>query len=321
MSRKRAPAVALKVVVSALALGLAFRGQSLVEIRSALTSASAPLLWSAFSAYLASQAVSSLRWRRVASSLGFELPARTALRYYFIGIFFGSFGPGLIGGDMARALYVRPHGSGMLGAAASVAIDRYAGFVCLTVMASAGLALLGSYSIPFPIVIVAHGLTAIGILSWWLLPRIGRLPAKLGRLVGKMTDGWWRERAARRATVVLSFVVHGLQLAAAISLLQAVAPSAPWEYGFVVHPLVAMLAALPISLAGLGVRESGYVYFLATLQGVPAVEAAAFASAWLAVLLAAAAIGGLVFLAGTDGLPRGAGGFDQPGDNQFPSSS
>jgi len=56
-----------------------------------------------------------------------------------------------------------------------------------------------------------------------------------------------------------------------------------------------VLTALPVSVAGLGVREAGYVWFLRR-QGVPGDTAFAFGLLWLGVLLVATLVGGLVYL-------------------------
>jgi glycosyltransferase 2 family protein len=69
----------------------------------------------------------------------------------------------------------------------------------------------------------------------------------------------------------------------------------PWSYCFVFGPLVNIMAAVPVSLNGLGVRESGYVYFLAHVD-VPRDSAIAFALAWFGVVMLAGGVGGVVYL-------------------------
>ena len=67
--------------------------------------------------------------------------------------------------------------------------------------------------------------------------------------------------------------------------------------------LVAALGALPVSVAGLGLREAGYVYFLANIGGAAMPQAVAFSLLWLGVLVTASAVGGVVFLTDRRPLP------------------
>ena len=57
-----------------------------------------------------------------------------------------------------------------------------------------------------------------------------------------------------------------------------------------------MLAtALPVSLGGFGVRESGYVLLLGRI-GIPASQAVVLSLLWFAVTAVAGLVGGLVFV-------------------------
>ena len=60
-------------------------------------------------------------------------------------------------------------------------------------------------------------------------------------------------------------------------------------------PLVSLLAMLPLSLNGLGVREGSLVLLLAP-YGVAAPAAVALGLAWFAMTLALGLVGGLVYL-------------------------
>jgi hypothetical protein len=130
----------------------------------------------------------------------------------------------------------------------------------------------------------------------WSYERPGKVLVDLRALLG--------DRAMLLRASALSLLVHGAQIAAAVALVAAIVPEVHWTYCFVFHPLVAMLAALPISLAGLGVREAGYVYFLATLGGASIENATAFALVWLVIVLAASALGAVVFFAGGEARPQ-----------------
>ena len=67
----------------------------------------------------------------------------------------------------------------------------------------------------------------------------------------------------------------------------------PWHVLLVTIPVVNILSTLPISWNGLGMRENGYVFFLAPLI-LSREEAVAFGAMWLFAMTVSSAIGGLV---------------------------
>ena len=70
--------------------------------------------------YLATQAVSALRWRLLAGVHGFGGSTARYVAYYFIGMFFNLVLPTSVGGDVVRAWYLDER-SGACGIAVDVA--------------------------------------------------------------------------------------------------------------------------------------------------------------------------------------------------------
>jgi glycosyltransferase 2 family protein len=281
----------VRIAISLAALWLAFGRADLAEVAGAMGAAGPLPIAMTLGVYASSQVVSAIRWLLIARATGFVLRARTAVTYYFIGMFFNFLGPSLLGGDVVRSLYLAGGHERIAAAAATVALDRYVGFVWLAVLGSVAQLAFGSFSIPVRLVWATHGLAIVALMSWFLLPAIASR---------RMPSGFLRVRAKVSA---ISVAFHGVQILAAVALARAVSPSTPWRYCFVFHPLVAIVSALPISVAGLGVRESSYVYFLASVGAAPVSEARAFAAAWLAAVTAASAIGGIIFLLNDGRLP------------------
>jgi hypothetical protein len=99
------------------------------------------------------------------------------------------------------------------------------------------------------------------------------------------------------AATLLSFVVQGANVLLAYLLGAALGLPVPPAYYGVLAPLVALLALLPISLNGMGLREAGTVVLLAPL-GVGAGEAVTLAVLTFAVYAVASLGGGVVLLLG-----------------------
>jgi len=63
------------------------------------------------------------------------------------------------------------------------------------------------------------------------------------------------------------------------------------------------MTALPVSVAGLGVREGGYLYFLTRIDIDDSI-AVTMGLSWFAVTVLAGLVGGILFLASGAVLPR-----------------
>ena len=68
-------------------------------------------------------------------------------------------------------------------------------------------------------------------------------------------------------------------------------------------PLITVVAMLPVSVAGLGVREGGVVYFFAKVGVEPAI-ALSMSLVWFSLSLAVSGLGGLAFLLDTRAAKR-----------------
>lgn len=306
-SGRNAAVLALRLAVSAAALALVL---TRIDIRSAARAIGdvGPLpLVAAFVAYVASQWLSAKRWEGVLRSVGLDLDGGLAVKYYFIGMFFSLFAPSTVGGDAARVFYVRRRGLDTTAATLSVVFDRVIGFAWLATIAAMGLVIFDTVDLPLRLERASYLIAGLGLT-------VGGLAVLLARRRPSADEGSGTILARSRALLrddamllrasLLSLLVHGAQICAAIVLVATIVPEVHWSYCFLFHPLVAMLAAVPISLAGLGVREAGYVYFLATLGGAPLEHATTFALVWLAIVLAASALGAVVFFVTGEARPK-----------------
>jgi uncharacterized membrane protein YbhN (UPF0104 family) len=215
-------------------------------------------------------------------------------------MFFNLFGPSTLGGDVVRSLYLGAPTSKRALALNTVIFDRLSGLTMLVLVAIVAFAAFGTFGLPMPLVwlTVAAGASLIG--GWWIVPEVVRRVLPKNNRFRKLVDvdlrPFWNDVPLLLTTSVVSLVFHVVQIGAAFLVGQAVGLEVPWRYYFIFHPLVSIFSALPISLAGLGIREVGYVWFLSTGAHVSEDHAAAFAVLWFAVLLASSLAGGLVFL-------------------------
>lgn len=297
----------IKLAVSGLAVAVVVSRVDPTELLTVLRRVNPLALAAVFLTYLLGQLITAHRWHVITERVGFSRSFGTIAVYYYIGMFFNLFGPSTLGGDLTRALYLgAPDGRRAL-ALNSVIFDRLVGLVMLIVVAITAMAAFGRQNVPAPLVVLAVGAVGAAIVGWLVArPLVGRLLPPyhpLRRMIEEKLRPLWEDRRMLSYVVVLSVVFHSVQIGAAFMLGTALGLKLPCQYYFVFHPLVAAFAGLPISLAGIGVRELGYVYFLADLQGIPEETALAFGILWFVVLLASSAAGGIVFLASGANLP------------------
>jgi hypothetical protein len=234
-----------------------------------------------------------LRWAWMARGLGLAVSRRRKVRLYFLGMFASLFLPSTIGGDVVRGILLAKSegrsGIGLL-AGASVVLDRVNGLYALVLLLSICLLFFDWPATMW----FGWGMLLLamwgGLLFYpWLH---ARLPQKLARLQALPLHQpvfqrmWWQ-------SMPVSFVFQVLVVQAHFFLGMAVGLDMAWPAYAVMIGMVALMAILPISLNGFGVREAGYVGF-AVYFGGSGDAATAMAALWVIVLAITALPGGWV---------------------------
>jgi hypothetical protein len=163
-----------------------------------------------------------------------------------------------------------------------------------------GFVLFGPTVLPVTLCYGTIMAACLVVVLWWVLPYvIGRLGSRQHRLRRFIEQAFAPYRAEGTAVLgracSLAFVFHLLQLTLHIPLVRALGLPIPFWYLMLFIPLIHILSALPISFGGAGVREWGYVGFLA-LIGIGKDEAAAFGLLWTALVFGSGLVGGVVLL-------------------------
>ena len=216
-----------------------------------------------------SNLVGSLQWGLLLRAQGLTAPWPRIVSAFHIGLFFNNLLPANVGGDLARIHGVSGYSAGLSPVVSATVMDRLLG---LFVIAAFGVAAapLGMREVHQPLIyaaVVATFLAAGGALlaarsrrltGWALRPvralgfarvadRAERTAASL-RLLARRTALIGGVTGISIGTQVLRLYVHYL---VARGLGIRVTEAALWTF----VPVLAVVAALPISLNGLGVRE------------------------------------------------------------------
>ncbi len=257
--------------------------------------------------YLISQIVSCGRWALLTRPLGFALPFRDYLSFYFIGMFFNLFAPSTVGGDASRVFYLaqggKPHeaqrGRRTTAASISVLTDRAVGVGVLVWIGAAAMIRFPAYGMPQIIRYLTYACSVAFIAGWLSLSLVNRVlswrGSSLGEYVRLSLDAYWTNQTVILYAIALSVVIHLIQSGMHVFLGRALGLEIPWSYALILYPLVGLFSALPVSVNGIGLRENGYLFFLKHV-GVSSENAVAFGLLWFLIVALDSLIGGVVYV-------------------------
>ena len=246
--------------------------------------------------------ISAWRWHILANGL---LDWSQAMRYTWIGAFFGHVLPGGVSGDIAKGVAIaikHPETRG-LSLPASIVVDKIVGFVVLVgLFAVASVALFVSgqsqnetvrQGVLALLTLSAIGIGGLGVAFWLvatgysdtLLARLNLAHTVVGRVALKVTESlrqYARVPALLWKAAGISLVIHVCNMGITYATLRAVGVDAPWLLAAVAYPVVAVAVMLPITVSGIGVRE---IMMIACFALFDLGKEAAVAQAWLSILM------------------------------------
>jgi uncharacterized membrane protein YbhN (UPF0104 family) len=254
--------------------------------------------------FVAGHAVSAFKWRLLLGAAGVPIPAALALRAHALGLFANLCLPSLVGGDVVRAgLVVRDHGQAAAVAVGSVG-DRVNDTLALVLLAALGALLTQGAGDPsaLRLLLGIALLLPAGLGGAVLLVRVlplDRLPGPLARAAGRLREAQAsllaRPGAALQA-LALSLAIQGAFVALNVRIAWSMGIDQPAAVWLLVWPLAKLVALVPVSLGGIGVREVALAGLLAPF-GVEATAAVAQSLSWEVVLVGSGLAAGAAALA------------------------
>jgi uncharacterized membrane protein YbhN (UPF0104 family) len=248
--------------------------------------------------FVAGQIMSAFRWQLLALLNGLEGPFREYLGYYFIGMFTNVFVPGLIGGDALRAIYLgRRHGR-VAEALASVVADRGVGLLALFWLASGATVCATGVRLPPSMVRVTAAAGATSLLVYLAAPLVASLVLRLGGRFGRRLAPaitYMRRPVTLMPAILLSVL---LQLSLAVcQYLLALGLGLPIRLRtfVLIVPIANVVASLPLTINGLGMREAAYLVLLG-MAGIGKDQAVALSLLYFAATLTGGITGVVPFI-------------------------
>ena len=255
----------VKILISAALLYFALRKVNLYELAARIDVGSLGWIGLAIAVAFLQIFIGVLRWREIGAECGAPIGLRQGMRFNVIGTFFNQTLPSSIGGDAVRLWLVARAGAGWRAATYSIFVDRAIGLIALAIVIVASLP--WSYNlitdpngrsalllVDFAALAGGLGFLVFGALPWpWLRRWWGTHHLHACAVIANRVIFSW-DRGPKVA--VLSLLVHVLAVVIAWCVVQSI--TAPVTFGqvFQLVPPVMLIAMLPISIAGWGVREA-----------------------------------------------------------------
>jgi uncharacterized protein (TIRG00374 family) len=294
----------LKIVLS---VGLLVRLLSRIgidEAMGAIREMDPGALVAAFLLFQLGVVVRAYRWQRLLEAVRFPVPLRRLVILYFVGGFFNTFLPTGVGGDVVRIYELSKDSQRASESAGTVFVDRLSGLVVLFALALVAL--------PFSVGLITAELRLVtlaiaggGIVIAWLLfqqswaDRLLELLPFGDRLRVKVRDlyqavhacGTGAMNRALGISLLFNFILISHVAVLALGLGIRVSP---WYFVLFV-PLISFSLVLPVSISGLGVRETTFVLLFGQ-AGVGQPQALALSLAFYGVTVATGLVGGVLYV-------------------------
>jgi len=304
---------ALKVVVSLALIVYLLSRVGIGDVVEVLRSASANYLYLllALAIYFGAITVGSLKWQILLRAQGIRVPLGSLLSFTFIGLFFGNFLPTNVGGDLVRGYDLARHTSLPAETAISVVVDRMLGLIAfvfvavvmaLLVVYSAGQAALWQVAVAAAMVLLALcGVFAV-MLSDRLRGQVRRffeisLLSGLAPLYDRLSralSAYRRSYAALAVCFCISILVLTIGSVVNYLLSLALGGGISLLHIFLFTPLITFVLLIPISVGGIGLNQSAYVFFF-NLVGVPEQKSLAMSLIMQAIIIISSLPGGVLW--------------------------
>ena len=243
--------------------------------------------------------ISTYKWKMILAIEGAHIGFLFLFKTYLIGQFISLFLPSSIGGDVYRMASIRSRVPGFSLHFSSVIFDRVSGLYGLLLVAAIGSAILLHHEFTYLLL----GCVLVGPLLFALFthPAIsGRLRNNRLRLVQIAGDILASHRKFVTSGWIfpimgISLLFHGLVVVINFLYAQALGLEIRFVELATIVPLVYITDMIPLSINGIGVRDSAFVFFF-NLLGYPAEQAFALALLLIAIRYVFGSVGGLLLL-------------------------
>lgn len=275
----------LKVVVSLSLLTFIFLNLDLPAFLQSIRGADPWWMTAALTMMMLGVVIRALRWQILLTAIGVPVPLINLTAIYFIGFLFNNLLPSGLGGDAIRMLELKPYAEHGSDTVTSVIVDRFLGLSALQAIALIAL-LFDWRAVPsafayFTVAIFVGGLIIGALLInrrlyMWLQEHVKpfRLLTNI-KMIGRLFESFQRyPLSALGKSYLVAFLFNLVHITMHTFIGWGLGMTATLVQYAVFVPITSLALLVPISFAGLGVREETYRQLFGQV-GVPSETAVA----------------------------------------------
>ncbi len=297
----------LKIVVSIGLLFFIFNSLDLQAFLNAIWGANPWWMLAGLATMMLGVVMRAFRWQILLEAIGVSVSLAELTAIYFIGFLFNNLLPSGLGGDAMRILELNRHTERGSDAVTSVFVDRFLGLSALQAIALAALlfdwgavpAAVAYFTVAIFLAMLGAGYLLINRSLYLNLQNRLGLFRRLTeiKIIGNLFESFQRyplPALGRSYLVSILFnislvamnVFIGLALGAQVSLAQ---------YAVFV-PITSLVLVIPISFAGLGVREETYRQLFSQVGVPPEIAVAMSLTVYVFGNICTGLVGGVIYL-------------------------
>jgi len=304
----------LKIVVSLVLIIILLRSINLNALWEVVRNADPWYLLAAQIVLMLGVVVRAYRWQILVHDQGVDASLRELTSLYFVGFLFNNLLPSGFGGDAVKMYELSQRSNRGAEAVSSVLVDRFMGLIALQMI---GLtALVFSWQlVPSEIKVLTVLLFGASLMAAWVVsyrrlweflaervPLFDRLLSikAVHSLVSSLQS--YSGSALLRA-LGFGLVFNVLLIASNVLIGVSLGVDLPLAYYMIFVPLTSLVLILPISFAGLGVREGTYVVLFKQAGVAPEVALSLSLLVYVLGTVTPGLVGGIIYVL------RGARGY------------
>lgn len=248
----------LRIFITVSILYILFKKSDFNKLKNIFKEISFPYYLLALLSFNTFQVLVALRWKIICESWDFKTKYLFYLKTYLMGFSLNTIFPGIIGSDILRVLFLTKEGLNWKKASLSVFFDRIFGLSGIFLILVWSLPLFGNFlpsKFYYSLMYLVYGALLAGILANTIIRKYYS-PEYLKPIFFPHNI----------KPLILGFTIQFLFVLQFIFLGKALHLNLKFIYFFVIIPIVSFLAALPLSISGLGIREGTLSYFLFLLH-------------------------------------------------------
>lgn len=278
------------------------------ELRNHIQQVNLPYVILAFLCFFSVYCISVIRWRILLKVFGLNINFKEAWLLLVAGLFFNLFAPSVVASDVFRISILHIRNKNITSKVTStIILSRTSGFLGLFTVACISL-LFGSPVVREPEVLIA--LIALAALlcamlvvifsetmAKWILFGVRWIP-KLYNIIGPLLEQtrFFRSHPlVLLQTLIYSIIIHSGVIASFYIVALALGIQGKLLEMCSIVPIIMVLVLLPITIAGLGTRELGSVYFMSKI-GITHSVALGISLINFVFIIASSIIGGFLYL-------------------------